>query len=153
LIRQGQVLRLTADQWADVKYPGGNYTQQKYLGRYLATTLLYPGETFWVGGDDVSLYFESNISPPTGLLFIDPLIQGATKQEYNRRLVADLSVHPPDLILLTPLIERFPPGAPIFPWIGEHYQPWSTPIGGRVYRFIYVRRDSPLAQRVLPAGR
>ena len=149
LLRQGQVLRLSPDQWADVKYPGGNYTQQKYLGRYLTEKLLRPGETFWVGGDDVSLYFESGISPLTGLIYTDPMVQGKGPrvEYYNRKLVSDLSVHPPDLVLLTPLIQQFPPDAPIFQWVRDNYDLWGTPVGGRVYH-LYVRRGSALARRV-----
>jgi hypothetical protein len=95
---------------------------------------------------------ESAISPPTGLLYTDPLTQGPAIREYNQRLVNDLTAHPPDLILLTPLIERFPKNAPIFSWIGQHYDRWNTNVGGRVYRFIYVRRGSALARRIPPTA-
>jgi hypothetical protein len=160
LIRQSQPYTLTPDQWADEKYPGGNYTQQKYLGRDLRRKILLPGETFWVAGDDTSLYFESGQSPPTGVMYVDPLVAGPAVREYNDRLVRDLSAHPPDLILLTPLIERFPQDAPIFDWLKRNYEPWEKqehdPWPASLWSHVYhllVRRGSPLARRVMGSGK
>ena len=140
-------LHLTVDGWADEKYPGGNYVQQKYLGRYLPRHLLKPNERFWVAGDDTSLYFESRQSPLTGLLYVDPMTTGDATAAFNRRLVDDLARHPPDLVLLSPLILRFPQDAPIHPWLAAHYVPWLNPLGGRAYHLM-VRRGSDLARRL-----
>jgi hypothetical protein len=137
---------LTPDQWADQKYSGGNYGQQKYLGEYLGKTLLKENESFWVLGDDISLYFESRKSPPSGLLYVDPLIDGDEIRRYQLRLLTDLQETQPDLILESPLTERMPPDAPVFAWIDQHYTRWPTAPGGPFYR-SFTRNGSPLARR------
>ncbi len=151
-VRQGwPYVRLTPDGWAAEKYPGGNYVQQKYLGRYLTRTLLRPGERFWVAGDDTSLYFESGQSPVSGLMYVGPLTLGDETAGYNRRLVDDLGRSPPDLVILSPLIERFPADAPVHAWLAAHYVPWVTTLGRPTYR-MRVRKGSDLQRRVGAPG-
>jgi hypothetical protein len=149
--RQISPYTLTPDQWAEQKYRGGNYTQQKYLGQYLGKTLLKSNETFWVLGDDISLYFESQKSPPTGLLYLDPLIDGDEIPRYQQRLLTDLQRANPDLIIESPLTERMPPDAPVFAWMNENYTPWPTAPRGPFYR-MFTRNGSAIARRRATAG-
>ena len=138
---------LTPDEWAEQKYRGGNYVQQEYLGQYLGETLLKPDERFWVLGDDISLYFAARRSPPSGLLYVDPLIDGNETKFYNQRLVADLERTRPALVIVSPLAERLPADAPVFGWIKKNYLPWPTALGHPKY-LIFVLKDSPLQQRI-----
>jgi len=138
----------TARGFSNMPFFNNDFTFQKSVGEGISK-LLAPGETFWNFGEDNTLYFTSRLSPPTGLLYMDPLVTGNETDRYWAHLMSDLNRAPPDLIVASlPTVQAIAPTAPIFSWIKAHYL--AAPAGGLgqpVY-FFFARRDSNLATRL-----
>jgi hypothetical protein len=140
-VRQLTQYRYSAEAWANIKYSDDNYTEEDRLGRQLPV-ILRPDQVLWTLGEDNPLYFVSKHSPPTGLLYLDPLIFGDEKPAYWRQLMSDLDRTPPDLVVVSKVwLQLIPPDAPVFPWLRQHYQPWHTAIGQPTYLMFGRRRD------------
>ena len=144
---------LPPSQWIarafqNVHYFNNDFTFQRQLGENLSK-LLAPDETFWNFGEDNTLYFSARRSPPTGLLYMNPLVTGDETQRYWTHLMADLNRRPPDLIVISlPSVQGLPPTMPIFSWIRAHYVPAPTgDLGSPIYQLL-VRRNSKLAARL-----
>jgi hypothetical protein len=149
--------RLPAQQWVKLGFPDthyfdNNFTFQKSVAEQLAK-LLEPSETFWNFGEDNTLYFVARRSPPSGLLYLDPLVTGNETDRYWNRLLADLNRTPPDLIVVSMrTFQAAPPNAPVFPWMRSNYVPAPMgSLGEPVYR-MFVRRGSQLYFRLLAAS-
>jgi hypothetical protein len=151
LVREGSQFRLTPQQWLARQFSYFNVQEQNDVGLLLGR-LLKPNEQFWELGDDNALYFLSKHSPPSGLLFIDPLIYGDETREYWGRLVADLDRTNPDLVILSSAWLYFiPPDAPVFAWIDRNYVLCTPPVAPPTYRF-WLRRGSDLQVRLMGPG-
>jgi hypothetical protein len=145
--RQAMQFDLTPQQWVRRQFPDFDFADQNRLGVDLGN-LLGPNETFWELGEDNALYFFARRDPPSGLLFIDPLIYGDTTDAYWRRLMADLHRTRPDLVIVADAwVGLIPKNASVFPWIAANYVFTTAGPPHRGYRF-YVRLGSPLAQRL-----
>jgi hypothetical protein len=145
-IRQGGEFLLTPTQWVNQQFPYFDLTRQNNFGITLGKVLA-PDETFWELGEDNALYFFARRDPPSGLLYIDPLIAGDERPEYWLRLQRDLDRSQPALVVLSDNWTKFfPPDAPVFIWIARDYQPWPTMIGQPHYQ-LFVRKGSALAKR------
>jgi hypothetical protein len=162
-VRQAADYRLPPDQWSTSAYAStesvnNDFPFQRDVGRSLGD-LLGPGRTLWELGEDNTLYFAARRSPPTGMLYIDPLVIGAgpDRDRYWSRLMADLGRAPPDLIVVCmPTMRVIPQSARVFPWMRSRYvgvvHGPAADIGRPTYR-LYVRRDSPLRSQIAPASR
>ena len=143
--RQAQWFAVAPYDWADRKYPGRNFAEQDYLGRRLAS-ILRPGETFWVLGSDLTIYFTAGHSPPSGVIYMEPLLD-----PYNGRVVdhlmADLQrTNPPLVVVAFPWDHLLPASLPIVPWLHAHYDRLRTNLTCGTYD-LYVRRDDPAGLR------
>jgi hypothetical protein len=159
-VRQGGQFLLTPDQWVQRQFPYYSVANQNEMARRL-NDLLRPGETFWAMGNDNALYFLTRRSPPSGLLYLDPLLYGGDTDRYWRRLQSDLERRPPDLVIFSTDWTRlmYPPKTPIYPWIDQHYRRWQTWTGTEgdpraTTYLLYVRRGGPrdTDQPHAPAG-
>jgi len=137
---------IPGSQWADAKN-FGNFSEQYRLADRINATLK-PGEQFWNFGQDTTLYFASHRSPPTGLLYLDPLKPGQGAPQYWQRLLTQLHQTRPDLIVLT-RSQYWSVGAdaPIFPWLDQNYIALGVDPAFPSYALL-VRNDSELRGRL-----
>ena len=147
-IREGGQFLLPPAEWVRRQFPYYDVAAQNEFGRRMGT-FLQPSESFWELGEDNNLYFLSRHSPPSGLLYIDPLIYGSDTPGYWRRLLADLDRRPPDLVVLSTDWEKFfTPAAPVYPWLAAHYDPWVQTTVNRTTYTLLVRRGGSLQRRL-----
>ena len=149
--RQLSQFLMTSQQWATRQIPYFNLVEQNQLGRDIGA-LLKPDEKFWELGEDNALYFFARHDPPTGILYINPLIYGDETEIYWQQLLSDLNRNRPDLIVIasawSPLI---PTDAPIFGWIRQQDYVSAPNPAYPAYRFL-VRRGSALERRLSSTG-
>jgi len=128
---------LSADGWAQTKY-GAIVVDTERTARVIEG-LLRPGETFYHWGSESGLYFYTGRKPPTGVLFIEPLLEGPCAQALSRRVLADLAHDPPELVVIRPQ-----PGAgslpahPVVRWILSQYRPLPDRL--QPYQFVLLAR-------------
>jgi hypothetical protein len=142
---------LPADEWARRKYPSDYFVQQRQMGARLAA-LLSPGQSFYNVGEDNPLYFYSDRSPASGLLYLSPLETGADAAKYEQRLLNDLNRSKPDMIVVSPRGDQMLSQRPgLAGWIERNYVQSNSNLGCPIYR-IMVKPDSSLARRLDAEG-
>ena len=157
-LRQGAQFRLTPDEWVRRQVPYFSVANQNEMAERLGR-VLRPDESAWSMGSENAFYFLAHRSPPSGLLFFDPLMYGGETDRYWRRLQADLERRPPDVVIFstdwTGIL--YPPRTPLYPWLLHHYRPWQTWHGSAelprpTTYTLWVRRGSRLDREGLPGG-
>ena len=125
-VRQGGQFLKSPAEWAHEQYDY-SVAHQNAIAKWVAVTLR-PGEGVWELGNDNAVYFLSGQSPPTGLLFVDPLLYGTDTAAAWSRLVSDLDRRPPQLVILSSDWQMFfpRPDTPVYPWVRAHYARWRT---------------------------
>ena len=147
IVRQAAQFTLPPQQWVRRQFPYYDVAAQNAFALQLGR-LLRPDESFYELGEDNTLYFLSCHSPPSGLLFIDPLIYGSDTRSAWKRLMSDFAMRPPDMVVLSSdWLPFFSPDAPVFPWLRANYDPYPTPVGRPTYR-LFVRRGGKLERRL-----
>ncbi len=94
---------LDADNWSIQKYKSDRFVKAEQLGHILSQ-ILNPRQSFCSLGNETSLYFYSRKSPPTGIVFISPTVEGPLASSLTSRLSSDLTASKPDVIILDPAI-------------------------------------------------
>jgi hypothetical protein len=145
--------RLTADQWSAQAFQSTEYFDNDFAAQMALAQrirgLLRPGETFWNLGSDNTLYFGSGVSPPTGLLYLEPLVVGPHTDRYWTRLMADLNRARPDLIVVSmPTVRILARSAPVLPWMRANYAIANTGDLGHPSYHLFVRRGTDLYRRL-----
>ncbi len=148
IAQQLKFYQIPGEQWADAK-DFGNFSEQYRLADRMRATLR-PGETFWNFGQDTTLYFATGQSPPTGLIYLDPLKSGPNTGQYWHRLMNQLNETRPDLIVLT-RSQYWTVGTdtPVFPWMDQNYETVGVDPAFPSYALL-VRKDSELRNRLRP---
>ena len=137
---------LPAEGWAQTKY-GAIVVDTERTGRVI-DRLLRPDETFYHWGSEAGLYLYSGHRPPTGVLFIEPLLEGPSAAALTRRVLADLAREAPELVVV-----RSQPGAtslpahPVVRWILSRYRP--LPEALQPYQFLLLARSGGALERRL----
>ena len=155
--RQIQPYRLSAEQRMEVEYPpapffNNDFFTQTQLARSLDQVLL-PHETFWNLGWENTLYFVSHRSPPSGILYQEPLERGANVMKRWQQLMDDLNRVHPDLVVISLRdLQHLPKGSPVFPWLSANYVAIQYVLFDQPGFQVVVRRDSPLLDRLRHAG-
>ncbi len=109
--------------------------------------LLAPPETFYLWGAQTGLYFSTRRHPPTGVFYNLPLLAGPLREQLSARVLRDLRVRRPELVLI-PRGARLPPHQPVLEWIAAEYSPipasgartgalFMTKIGGALESRLY----------------
>ena len=125
VVRQGSQFLKPPAQWAHDQYDY-SVAHQNEFAAWVGSTL-GPDERVWELGNDNNLYFLSGHSPPSGLLYLDPLLYGSDPAANWRRLLADLDRRPPDLVVFSSDWQMFYPAPlPIGPWLRDRYDFWRT---------------------------
>ena len=146
--RQLPPYRWSPSEWSNRKYESENFVEQAYLARRLMT-ILRPGERFWILGQDNTVYFMTGQSPVTGLLYLEPIIDGGNGAIYWPRLIADLNrADPPLVVVHFPWDYDLPPDAPVIPWLHARYVSAGTNLTCPSYD-LYVRRGNDEMMRKL----
>ncbi len=118
LWREVPFYRFPADVWSYKKYGALFYNSKKH-GLELAT-LLPEGETFYMWGYESGLYYYSRRSPPTGVIFSNPVVREVLSEKICKRVIEDLSRRPPLLIVVAePWNKKTPQG--LRRWIEKNY--------------------------------
>lgn len=137
---------LPADGWAQTKY-GALVADTERTARVIEG-LLRPGETFYHWGSESGLYFYTGRRPPTGVLFIEPLLEGPCAPALSRRVLADLAREAPELVVARPQ-----PGAaslpahPVVRWVLSQYRPLPDRLQPR--QFVLLARAGGALERRL----
>ena len=135
---------LSADGWAQTKY-GAVVVETARTARVI-DGLLLPGETFYHWGSESGLYLYTGRKPPTGVLFIEPLLEGPCARTLTRRVLADLDREAPELVVVRPQ-----PGAsslpahPVVRWILGRYRPLPERL--QPYQFVLLARAGGALER------
>ena len=139
---------MPADDWSLIKY-GPIFLEERKLAREL-DALLAPGETFYVWGSELGLYFWSRRSPVCGPCFVWPVTTGPLALPLTERLMADLARRPPELFVVANWTWNWiKVRHPAIAWGEAHYRP--MPGGPERGPFsLYVRRGGPLERRLAP---
>ncbi len=142
---EGASYRLNADAWAREKYATDDLPAEQSLGLELGR-LLKPDERFWEWGDDNVLYFASRKSPPSGLLYLQPITSGPEQGVYADRMMKALTRSSPDLVMID---QRWAAALPanIMQWLSEQYVPYRGDLNRLTYR-VMLRRGSDIARRL-----
>ncbi|MBI4271646.1 MAG: glycosyltransferase family 39 protein [Candidatus Rokubacteria bacterium] len=136
---------MPAEDWSVLKY-GSVFVEEKKLAREL-DALLAPGETFYVWGSELGLYFWSRRSPVCGPCFVWPLTKGPLAASLTGRVMADLTRRPPEIFVVTDWTwDWINVRNPVIEWASRHYQP--MPDGRRGPFSVYMRRGGALAARL-----
>jgi len=138
--------QIPAEDWSKKKY-GDLFITCERLGKEL-NQLLRPEETFYEFGNESSLYFYSQRSPVTGIVWADPLLQKPFAAKYSQRVVAELEKAPPDLFIINQPIAMVAGGYhPVVQWFSTRYLPLpKNPVRGPSK--LFVRRGSELEKRL-----
>jgi hypothetical protein len=102
---------LEAQEWSRSRY-GEEFVAAADLGKHLDRWLT-PTQTFYNWGTDSGIYFSARQSPPSGVFYVLPLLDGPLADALNAKVVGDLGRRNVDLIIvnqyfpLTPTFERF----------------------------------------------
>jgi len=138
--------QIPAKDWSKKKY-GDQFITSERLGKEL-NQLLKPEETFYEFGNESSLYFYSQRSPLTGIVFAYPLLQKPFAAKYSQRVVAELEKAPPDLFIINqPVAMDAGSCHPVVRWFSTRYLPLpKNPVRGPFK--LFVRRGSELEKRL-----
>ncbi len=149
---------LPADRWIEVKYARYDphwaeaYAEARDVGRRM-DEILRPKETFYVWGHVALPYYESRRHPPSGVLYDGPILDGPLQETLTERLLADLEVARPELIVdVTPLwADEARNRHPVRRYWEARYRPLA---GEKPYRAVrlYMRRGGALEARRKAAG-
>jgi len=144
---QAAAYRISPENWAREKYNTEDLPGEKAIGLQLRQ-VLRPGESVWELGEENEIYFESGKSPPTGLLYFEPVSVGPEREVYAARMLADLKKAKPDLIIINHSWEKsLPADCGILPWIESNYVPDQGKLGQKYYVML-LRRGSDLERRL-----
>jgi hypothetical protein len=136
--------RESADDWSRSKY-GDEFVIDKMMAAELSD-ILRPGETFFHWGNQPSLYFDTRISPPSGVFFGLMLVSPTVGGPLTERLLADLQRQPPDLYVESLRWGYCPACDPLIRWRNANYRRLENTIRHGSYQ-LYARIGSALAQR------
>jgi hypothetical protein len=89
---------LDADNWSIEKFDTSIFIKDKQLGELLSRNLK-PEQSFYLVGQDPSVYFYSRKSPPIGLVYATPATWGPLSTYLMIRLLTDLGNAKPDVLI------------------------------------------------------
>ena len=98
LTQQIPLYQVPSEAWSRLKY-GELFIVEQKLGRELRL-LLGPGETFYEWGAEPGLYFESRQSPPSGVFYAFPLVEGPVIWPLTARALTDLDRRAPTMFVI-----------------------------------------------------
>jgi len=147
LLRTIPLYGLPAEEWTRLKLPVGDTFVQSYdLAREL-DALLEEDETFYVWGGETGIYFISKRSPPAGLLFIYPMLDGPMAEELTEKVLSDLKREKPAaLVINTRYATKEYSNHPVIQWFAENYR--LFPDYDRGLFWLMVRNGSDLEKRL-----
>ncbi len=141
----GRILVKEPTEYAQAKDPhtlGSTKFAAKLAG------LLEPGETFYHFGIDANLYLLLKQSPPAGVIWNFPLIEGPLQKTLSPRVLSQLEAKPPDYCIVMRKLEPGPPPGEVLNWIQSNYQKLPeysfelSPTGAYEYD-VYRRTSKP----------
>jgi hypothetical protein len=132
------------EAWSLKKY-GGIFVDTERLGREIPK-LLSPDQTFYEWGKESGLYFTSRRRPPSGIIMAHPLVEGPLALSLSRRLIHDLNLTRPELIVVSKEIYRTTQGHPVMNLIEANYRQFSKTPGF----LLFARKGSILDDRHPP---
>ncbi|HXL72296.1 MAG TPA: hypothetical protein VN963_01615, partial [bacterium] len=89
---------LDANNWSIEKFDSSLFIKDKQLGDLLSRNLK-PGQSFYLVGQEPSVYFYSRKSPPVGLVYTTPATWGPLSNYLTAKLLTDLANAKPDVLI------------------------------------------------------
>jgi hypothetical protein len=99
------------------------------------------------------LWFLTRRPPPTGKLFLTPLVSGPLAEELTADVVADLERARPEIFVLARWTLEIPgiAGHPVMRWFATRYAPMPENPEPERY-FLFMRRGGALQARLRAGG-
>src|SRR5262249_34816896 len=120
LAQQIPLYRVPPEAWSRLKY-GELFVAEQKLGRELGV-LLATGETFYEFGAETGRYLESRHSPPSGVFYAYPLLDGPQASSLTARAITDLEHRLPTVLVVDQTLLQLGWGQhPILAWAGSRY--------------------------------
>lgn len=114
-----------AESWSTQKY-GGIFLESEQLATKI-DNLLPRGASFYEWGNETGFYFTTQREPPSGLIFAYPMEAGPLALKLSERLLNDLNVKQPELVVAANLTMSLTPDNPVTQWLNRNYRPfWRT---------------------------
>ena len=147
LVFEVPLYALAPDDWSRIKY-GPIFVGERAMAREVSG-LLEPGETFFVWGSEVGLYFLTGVRPVCGPCSAWPLNTGPLLLGLTSRLLVDLERGRPELVVVAKWTWlRFSLRHPVYAWLAANYRPMPGGHDRGPYFQVYVRRGGALEQRL-----
>jgi 4-amino-4-deoxy-L-arabinose transferase-like glycosyltransferase len=114
-----------AKSWSEQKY-GGIFLESDQLANKI-DNLLPRGASFYEWGNETGFYFTTRREPPSGLIFAYPMQAGPLARKLSARLLHDLNIKQPELVVAANLTMALTPNHPVAQWLDRNYRPfWRT---------------------------
>ena len=111
--------RLEAKEWSRIKYGGVFIEVERVADRI--KDLLEPGESFYEWGSEPGLYVHTRLSPPSGVFYALPLLDGPLVETLSARVISDLEKAPPELLVVNTDVTA-PPAHAVMSWLDARYR-------------------------------
>jgi hypothetical protein len=140
--QQIPLYRVPSEAWSQLKY-GEMFVAEQKLGRELGA-LLANGETFYEFGAETGLYFESQHSPPSGVFYGYPLLDGPEASSLTARTITDLDRRLPTVLVVSRVfLQRGWGRHPVLDWAWSRYVNMAGNYDRGAF-LLFVRRGSRL---------
>ena len=134
------------DGWSRLKY-GEAFVTTDRVGALIDRALL-PTETFYVWANAPGMYFVAGKRPPTGVIYVRPLVEGPLAARLSARVLGQLTRARPDLVLVaSAALSAGPANHPVLEWIAAQYRRRRVATEFGTITF-FVRPGSALEQRL-----
>jgi hypothetical protein len=145
VLHQLPFYRSPAEQLPAMKCEGGGlFIESRKVGEEIRS-ILERGETFYLWGSETGVYFAGKCSPPTGVFYNYPLLEGPLQEVLTERVLADIERSPPEMLVLP---ARGFPAHPVVEWFKPRYELFpDDPVRGNFA--LLFRRGGRLEARLL----
>ena len=126
---------------------GRKFVDERSVVQRLDTQLL-PGETFYVWGSEVGLFFESRRRLPSGAFSVWPVVDGPAARRMTLRVMADLRRAKPEAAVVARWTQVSIKGRhPVLDWLAANYRPLAVQDEQSPF-VVYVRRGGAFERRL-----
>ena len=141
-LAEAPIYALSAEERSRAKY-GDVFIRSREVA--LEVERLAPGETLFVWGNEPEIYLYTGLPPPTGVLWADHMMFGATHVALRSRALQQLSIADPELVVWSE--DNPPPPGALGRWFRESYVEARSFL--RVAGFsVWLRRGGAVERRL-----
>jgi hypothetical protein len=150
LVHEVGFLKIPGDDWTDIHLLMKEYGEARDLAKEL-DGMLASNETFFVWGDEPSLYIYTRREAPTPYFWLQGYLRGPMTNKVTARVLANLETQKPPLAVICEWRSQSETNHPVFRYLSTQYAALTTT---NVSSFgLRVRKDSSLFVQMSRAGR